>query len=93
MRRLVLASAALLTAIVGCVSRKEEAAPPVAPSGESAQAIITPQRPTKAKQYTEAVLVQVNNPPDNDYCSGVLIAPKVILTAAHCVAFVNGGNW
>jgi hypothetical protein len=93
MRSLVFASAALLTAIVGCASTKEEAAPPVAPSGESAQAIITPQRPTEAKQYTEAVLVQVNNPPDNDYCSGVLIAPKVILTAAHCVAFVNGGNW
>jgi V8-like Glu-specific endopeptidase len=46
--------------------------------------ILAPQR--SAAAYTEAVTVQVNNAAA-DFCSGVLVAPRVVLTAAHCVAF------
>jgi V8-like Glu-specific endopeptidase len=39
-----------------------------------------------AAGYSEAVRVVVNNA-EGDYCSGVAVAPRVILTAAHCIVF------
>lgn len=52
--------------------------------------IIGTQR--SAAAYQEAVMVKVNNS-YKDFCSGVLIAPKVVLTAAHCIVFNPGGTW
>jgi len=36
-------------------------------------------------------MVKVNNA-ENDFCSGVMIAPGVAVTAAHCVAFNPKGT-
>ena len=44
-----------------------------------------------AAAYSEAVRVVVNNV-DGDYCSGVAVAPRVILTAAHCIVFNPAGS-
>jgi len=46
--------------------------------------ILNPQR--SAAAYTEAVQVSVHNNA-NDFCTGVVIAPRVVLTASHCVSF------
>lgn len=58
--------------------------------GTADDSIIGTQRAATA--YQEAVMVKVNNA-YGDFCSGVLIAPKVVLTAAHCIVFNPGGTW
>lgn len=79
----------------GCASSAvtdETALPTSAPTEgeatETTQAIHPPanRRPALAATYSEAVLVRVNNSM-GDYCSGVLIAPRVVLTAAHCIVY------
>lgn len=46
---------------------------------------VAPQRP--AVGYPEAVVVEPNDA-YAEACTGVVIAPRVVVTAAHCVAFV-----
>lgn len=88
MRALAVPLLVLLTG-VGCSASVEDTGLKK-PTGEAAAAIITPQR--SATPYTEAVLIQVNNAM-SDYCSGVLVSPYVVLTAAHCIIFNVGGTW
>ena len=59
-------------------------------TGRVTEAILAPQR--SASAYPEAVTVKVNNSFD-DFCTGVIVAPRVVLTAAHCVVFNAGGTW
>ena len=65
-------------------------APETETAGKVEAAIVAPQR--AASGYPEAVTVKVNNA-FNDFCSGVIIAPRVVLTASHCVVFNAGGTW
>ena len=63
-------------------SRGDEAAPE---SALTSAPQLAPQR--AAVGYPEAVLVE----PNDTYaapCTGVVVAPRVVVTAAHCVAFV-----
>ena len=80
----------VLVGIAGCATTTDEPGLRRPAPGETAQAIITPQR--SAAAYTEAVRVQVNNAA-SDFCSGVLVSPYVVLTAAHCIIFNVGGTW
>jgi len=75
---------------VGCASTPDEPDLVTPAPGQAAQAIINPQR--SAAAYTEAVRIQVNNAM-SDFCSGVLVSPYVVLTAAHCIIFNVGGTW
>ena len=63
---------------------------PPAPTGTVAEAIIGAQR--SASAYAESVTVKVNNAA-SDFCTGTIVAPRVVLTAAHCVVFNGGGTW
>ena len=82
----------LLTSVAGCAADSVDVAPAPPPPVENnvGQDIIGTQR--SAAAYTEAVRVQVNNAM-SDFCSGVLVAPSVLITAAHCIVFNPGGTW
>lgn len=60
------------------------------PVGQEDDAIIGAQR--SASGYPEAVQIKVNNA-FADFCTGVIVSPNVVITAAHCVAFNPGGTW
>jgi hypothetical protein len=82
---------ALLSGIVaGCAADPAPSGSAPRLEGETGENIIGTQR--SAAAYSEAVRVQVNNA-QSDFCSGVLIAPSVLMTAAHCIVFNQGGTW
>jgi V8-like Glu-specific endopeptidase len=67
-----------------------------APSGAGDNAthgesdVVSTQR--SAVSYAEAVVIEPNDA-YAETCTGVVIAPRVVLTAAHCVVFVAARSW
>jgi V8-like Glu-specific endopeptidase len=60
------------------------------------ESALTSAKPTATQRtataYAEAVVIE----PDDAYaetCTGVLVAPRVVVTAAHCVVFVASTSW
>ncbi len=83
----------LAAALGGCLDGGGSDALPEDPSrdavGESREAIING---TPATDFPEAVLVNIQQYGQTVMgCSGTLIAPRVVLTAGHCVA--DGDGW
>ena len=86
-RPVIIAAVVGLAALAGCSS--EAGGDPAASNVDrSATPILGTQRP--AGEYSEAVRIKVNNS-FNDFCTGVLINPSVVLTASHCIAFNPAG--
>lgn len=52
--------------------------------------VVSTQR--SAVSYAEAVVIEPNDA-YAERCTGVVIAPRVVLTAAHCVVFVAARSW
>jgi hypothetical protein len=52
--------------------------------------VVSSQR--SAVSYAEAVVIEPNDA-YAETCTGVIIAPRVVLTAAHCVVFVAASSW
>lgn len=84
-----LTAMAAVVVLAACMNGEAETSRE-APVQHVEERIIGTQR--SAASYPEAVQVSVNNA-FSDFCSGVILAPRVVLTAAHCVAFNPGGTW
>jgi len=72
-------AAVIVVGLPACAAERDEA-----DTDAVAQPILNPQGP--ATTYTESVQITVHNS-FADFCTGVLIAPRVVLTAAHCIVF------
>lgn len=78
-------------AVVGCSGRVGGAPPDEQQKALTADDEITSSE-RSALTYAEAVIIE----PHDAYaqaCSGVLVAPRVVITAAHCVVFVPQQAW
>lgn len=88
-----LGMAALLLPVVGaCSGQVAESGPTSADQSNLAEDEIVSVQQRLARTFSEAVVIE----PNDAYaprCSGVLIAPQVVLTAAHCVVFVASRSW
>ena len=70
----------LLAMAAGCAGAEEDE------TGSGDSAINLDQQAGPSTELPEAVLIAIGS---HDYCTGVLIAPKLVLTATHC----NGSSY
>src|SRR4051794_14018515 len=70
----------LFAMAVGCAGAEEDE------TGSGDSAINLDQQAGPSTELPEAVLIAIGS---HDYCTGVLIAPKLVLTATHC----NGSSY
>jgi V8-like Glu-specific endopeptidase len=71
--------------LIGCLVLVCCAAPAEDETDDSSGAVIASQQDGAPTEFPEVVQVLVNNSAQ-DYCSGVLVSPTRVLTAAHCMA-------
>ena len=85
----LLAAAALLAACSGQVA---DPGPSNDDKSNLAESDVVSVKQRSAQTFSEAVVIEPNDA-YAERCSGVLIAPQVVLTAAHCVVFVASRSW
>jgi hypothetical protein len=84
---------ALLLPMVGaCSGQVVDPGPSNADKSNLAENDIVMVQQRSALMFSEAVVIEPNDA-YADRCSGVVIAPQVVLTAAHCIAFVASKSW
>lgn len=87
---------AALAIVAGAAGCNGQVAGAANDQGEAPESALTSAKmgasQRSAATYSGAVVIE----PDDAYaetCTGVLIAPRVVVTAAHCVAFVRSKSW
>lgn len=86
---------ALLAVSVGasaCSGQVADGGPSSADQSNLAENEIVSVQQRSARSFSEAVILEPNDA-YAERCSGVIIAPQVVLTAAHCVVFVASKSW
>src|SRR3954451_20868614 len=78
---------AFLGTIVACGQGGDGAEPPL---GRSRQAVIGGQASTEAEDAVVALHVRLPNA--TELCTGTLVAPNAVVTAAHCIALYPGDD-
>ena len=87
-----LLGALLLPVLGACSGQVADTGPSTSDRANLAESDIVMVQQRSALTFSEAVVIEPNDA-YADRCSGVVIAPKVVLTAAHCVAFVASKSW
>jgi V8-like Glu-specific endopeptidase len=84
--------AAVLPVLGACSGQVADPGPSNTDESNLAEDQVVTVKQRSALSFSEAVVIEPNDA-YAESCSGVLIAPKVVLTAAHCVAFVASKSW
>ena len=84
--------AAGMLGITACNARMSDSAPAQGTPDQQLEGAVVTTSQRSALAYGEAVVIV----PDDEYaesCTGVLVAPRVVLTAAHCIVYVPARSW
>lgn len=84
---------ACLTVLLGaCSGQVADPGPSGADEANLAENEVVAVRQRSAVSFSEAVVIEPNDA-YAERCSGVIIAPRVVLTAAHCITLVASRSW
>jgi len=84
--------AAVVAGVTACSGRMSDGAPSQTTPDKQLEGTVVTASQRSALAYGEAVVIE----PNDAYaasCTGVLVAPRVVLTAAHCVVYVPARSW
>ena len=83
----------LLTTLCGAILALALCAPTGAAAAAGAQASIVGGQAATIEQFPSLAYIEAGNERSGFACTGTVVAPRVILTAAHCVEDVESGNF
>jgi hypothetical protein len=78
--------------VAACSGQLADGGPSSADRSNLAENEVVSVQQRSARSFSEAVILEPNDA-YAERCSGVVIAPQVVLTAAHCVVFVASRSW
>lgn len=81
-----------LIGVVGCSGRVGDGGASDSDKSRLGEDDVVAVKQRSALSFSEAVVIEPNDA-TAEVCSGVLIAPKVVLTAAHCIVLVPSRSW
>ena len=83
---------AVVAGVTACSGRIDDRAPSQSAPDKELESTVGTASQRSAFAYGEAVVIEPNDA-YAESCTGVLVAPRVVLTAAHCVVYVPSRSW